>query len=43
MSGRLRKTQALYNILIARIQDKRELGVVLIEGVRETVNPVTGH
>lgn len=39
----MRKTQALYNILITRIQDKRELGVVLTEGVREAVNPVTGH
>lgn len=40
---RLRKMEPLYNILTASFHTKSDLGVVLPEGVRETVNPVTGH
>lgn len=40
--GQLRKVEALYNILIASFPNKRELGVVLTEGVREAVSLATG-
>ena len=41
--GSVRKTEDLYNILIARFWHKKGMGIILKEGVRETVNLATGH
>ena len=41
--GSTKRTEALYHILIARFWNKGAMGVVLPEGVRETVNLATGH
>lgn len=41
--GSVRKTEYLYNILIAWFWHKKEMGIILTGGVRETVNLAIGH
>lgn len=41
--GTVRKTEDLHNILIARFWHKKKMGIIITEGVRETVNLAIGH